>query len=85
MQPKPARRGTPGWSIVLRLPYLALTSVSAFIRLLPTSDKDKDIEILTLRHQLAILQRRTDKPRPTGRTSPPSCTGCPAPGCGSST
>jgi hypothetical protein len=30
-------------------PYLALTSVSAFIRLLPTSDTDKDIEILTLR------------------------------------
>jgi putative transposase len=58
--------GTPGWSIVLlRLPYLALTSVFAFIRLLPMSDTDKDIEILTLRHQLAILQRQIGKPRLT--------------------
>jgi putative transposase len=51
--------------MLLRLPYLALTSVVAFIRLLPMSDTDKDIEILTLRHQLAILQRQTDKPRLT--------------------
>ena len=26
------------------------------------SDTDKDIEILTLRHQLAILQQQTGKP-----------------------
>jgi hypothetical protein len=51
--------------VLLRLPYLALTSVFAFIRLLPMSDTDKDIEILTLRHQLAILQRQIDKPRLT--------------------
>jgi hypothetical protein len=49
----------------LRLPYLALTSVFAAIRLLPVSDTDKDIEILALRHQLAVLQRQTDKPRLT--------------------
>jgi hypothetical protein len=37
-----AARGRPGWSIVLlRLPYLALTSVFAFMRLLPMSDSDK--------------------------------------------
>jgi hypothetical protein len=59
------RTGTPGWSIVLlRLPYLALTSVFTLIRLLPMSDTDKNIEI-TLRHQLAILQRQTGKPRLT--------------------
>jgi putative transposase len=51
--------------VLLRLPYLALTSVFTFIRLLPMSDTDKDIEILTLRHQLAVLQRQTDKPRLT--------------------
>jgi putative transposase len=50
---------------VLRLPYLAITSVFAFIRLLLMSDTDKDIEILTLRHQLAVLQRQIDKPRLT--------------------
>jgi putative transposase len=51
--------------VLLRLPYLALTSVCALIRLLPMSDTDKAIEILTLRHQLAILQRQIDKPRLT--------------------
>jgi hypothetical protein len=51
--------------VLLRLPYQALTSVFAFIRLLPTSDTDKDIEILALRHQLAVLQRQIDKPRLT--------------------
>jgi hypothetical protein len=45
--------------VLLRLPYLALTSVFAFIRLLPMSDTNKDIEILALRHQLNVLQRQT--------------------------
>jgi hypothetical protein len=51
--------------MLVRLPYLALSSVFTLIRLLPMSDTDKDIEILTLRHQLAILQRQTNKPRLT--------------------
>ena len=51
--------------MLLRLPYLALTSVFTFIRLLPMSDVDKNVEILALRHQLAILQRQIDKPRLT--------------------
>jgi putative transposase len=51
--------------VLLRLPYLALTSVFTLIRLIPMGDSDKNIEILTLRHQLAILQRHTDKPRLT--------------------
>jgi hypothetical protein len=57
------------WIVLLRLPYLAVSSVFAFIRLLPMSAADKDIEILTLRHQLAVLQRQIDKPRitPTDR------------------
>ncbi|MFD1045535.1 hypothetical protein ACFQ1S_08045, partial [Kibdelosporangium lantanae] len=38
--------------------YLALTGVFAFLRLLPTSSTDKDIEILALRHQLTVLQRQ---------------------------
>jgi hypothetical protein len=74
--------------VLLRLPYLALTSVFTAIRLLPMSDTNKDIEILTLRHQLAILQRQVDKPRLTPQTapsSPLSCTESPAPDCGDCT
>jgi putative transposase len=51
--------------VLLRLPYLALTSVFTLIRLIPMRDSDKNVEILTLRHQLAILQRQIDKPRLT--------------------
>jgi hypothetical protein len=55
--------------VLLRLPYLALTNLFTVIRLLPMSDTDKDIEILTLRHQLAILQRQTGNPRTGGDTT----------------
>ncbi|WP_211265552.1 hypothetical protein [Actinacidiphila oryziradicis] len=51
--------------MLLRLPYLAVSSVFALIRLLPMSDVDEDMEILPLRHQLAVLQRQTDRPRAT--------------------
>lgn len=51
--------------MLLRLPYLAVSSVFALIRLLLMSDVDKDIEILTLRHQLAVAQRQIDTPRVT--------------------
>ncbi|WP_240676873.1 hypothetical protein [Actinacidiphila soli] len=58
--------GVSVWSLVLpRLPYLAVSNVFALIRLLPKNDVDKDIEILTLRHQLAVLQRQIDRPRVT--------------------
>jgi hypothetical protein len=55
--------------VLLRLFYLALTGMIRFLRLLAMSNADKDIEILALRHQLAVLQRQIDKPgshRPTG-------------------
>jgi putative transposase len=51
--------------VLLRLSYLALTNVFAFVRLLPMSVVDKDVEILALRHQLAVLQRQIDKPNLT--------------------
>jgi hypothetical protein len=58
--------GTPGSPVVLlRLSYLTLTGMFAFLRLLPTGSTDKDIEILALRHQLAVLQRQVSKPRLT--------------------
>jgi hypothetical protein len=39
----------------LRLSYLALTGMVTLLRLLPMSNADKDIEILALRYQLAVL------------------------------
>jgi hypothetical protein len=37
--------------VLLRLSYLALTNMVAFVRLLPVSGVDKDVEILALRHR----------------------------------
>lgn len=47
---------------MLRLAYLAATNTLSLLRLLPMSDRDKDIEILALRHQLLVLQRQVGKP-----------------------
>jgi putative transposase len=44
--------------VLLRLAYLGLTNTFALLRLLPTTDRNKDIEILVLRHQIAVLQRQ---------------------------
>ena len=41
--------------MLLRLAYLGITNVFALLRLLLGSDRDKDAEILSLRHQLAVL------------------------------
>ncbi len=44
--------------MLLRLVYLGLTNTFAMLRLLPMTDRDKDTEILVLRHQIAVLQRQ---------------------------
>ena len=44
--------------MLLRLAYLGVTNVFALLRLLPVSSRDKDAEILALRHQLLVLQRQ---------------------------
>jgi len=44
--------------VLLRLAYLGVTNAFALLRLLPRSDRDKDAEILTLRHQITVLQRQ---------------------------
>jgi putative transposase len=49
--------------MLLRLAYLGITNAFALLRLLPGGDRDKDIEILSLRHQLAVLQRQLDGQR----------------------
>jgi putative transposase len=49
-------------AVLLRLVYLTVTNTFSFIRLLPTSDREKEIGILVLQHQLTILQRQSAKP-----------------------
>jgi hypothetical protein len=44
--------------VLVRLAYLAVSNAFAVLRLLPMSDRDKDIEILALRHQIGVLQRQ---------------------------
>jgi putative transposase len=72
--------------VLLRLSYLAVSSVFTVLRLLPLSGTEKDVEILALRHQLAIMQRQIDTPRLTGTDRvflPRSCIGFRGSGCAS--
>lgn len=44
--------------MLLRLTYLGVRNAFAMLRLLAMSDRDKDVEILVLRHQITMLQRQ---------------------------
>ncbi|WP_050592863.1 hypothetical protein [Salinispora pacifica] len=44
--------------MLFQLAYLGATNALALLRLLPMSDRDKDAEILALRHQVVVLQRQ---------------------------
>lgn len=48
--------------MLLRLAYVTATTAVTLLRLLPMSDRDKDLEIIALRHQLLVLQRQVGKP-----------------------
>jgi hypothetical protein len=48
--------------VLLRLACLAVTNTFTLLRLLPMSDREKDVEILALRHQLLVLQRQVGRP-----------------------
>jgi hypothetical protein len=49
--------------VLLRLAYLTVTNAFAALRLLPMSDRDKDVEILALRHQITVLARQLSPSR----------------------
>ena len=49
--------------MALRLIYQMFAKLLGWIVLRTRSDATKDVEILVLRHQLAVLRRRTPRPR----------------------
>ena len=49
--------------MALRLIYLLISKLLGWLVLCTRSDISKEIEILVLRHQLAVLRRRTPRPR----------------------
>ena len=48
--------------MALRLAYLMLARVLSWLALLARSDGAKDVEILVLRHEVAVLRRHNPRP-----------------------
>jgi putative transposase len=50
--------------VLFRLVYLAVSRAFAWLALLARSDASKDLEILVLRHEIAVLRRQVARPKP---------------------
>src|SRR5688572_16191411 len=55
-------------AVLVRLAYLSVSHAFAALWLLRMTEREKDLEILALRHQLAVLQRQLGGHRPRLRS-----------------
>jgi len=56
--------------VLFRLAYLLTIRLFGWLALLARSGTSKDLEILVLRHEVAVLRRQVTRPKPHWLTGP---------------